>query len=143
MIDFFLLVLRFLSFVSITQLCSAGKRIVNIMKVYVKVNNLQLELIRYHNNCLLYSRLLFCKVTVSMQYRSPSIYQEVSNINHFDSVSESLGRLVAASQCMASNEKHKLNSKQITDSAFCSHLSFCKDWRLKLFYINSHFELRD
>ena len=40
-----------------------------------------------------------------MQYRSPNIYQEVSNITHFGSVSESLGRPAAVSECMASNEK--------------------------------------
>ena len=42
----------------ITQLRYADKRIVNIMKVYIERNNLQLELIRYRNKCGLYSRLL-------------------------------------------------------------------------------------
>ena len=36
-----------------------------------------------------------------MQYRQPNAYQEVSNTNHFISVSDSLDRLVAASQYMA------------------------------------------
>ena len=40
-----------------------------------------------------------------MQYRPPNAYQEVSNINHFGSVSDSLGRLAAGSQYMASNCK--------------------------------------
>ena len=44
----------------------------------------------------------FCKVTNSMQYRPPNVYQEVSNTNYFGSVSDSLGRLAALSQCMAS-----------------------------------------
>ena len=36
----------------------ADKVIVNIMKVHIERNSLQLELIRYHTNCWLYSRLL-------------------------------------------------------------------------------------
>ena len=36
-----------------------------------------------------------------MQYRPPNAYQEVSNSNHFGSVSDSLGLLMATSQCMA------------------------------------------
>ena len=41
----------------------------------------------------------------SMQYRRPNATQEVSNTNHFGSVSDSLGRLAAASECMTSIEK--------------------------------------
>ena len=33
----------------------------------------------------------------------PNANQEVSNTNHFGSVSDSLGRLTAACECMASN----------------------------------------
>ena len=65
MIAFFL---RSLSFGSLVRFCHpvtllghcADKRIivVNIMKVYIERNNLQLELIRYRKNCWLYSRLL-------------------------------------------------------------------------------------
>ena len=38
-----------------------------------------------------------------MQYRPPNANQEVSIANHFGSVSDSLGRLAAASECMASD----------------------------------------
>ena len=34
--------------------------------------------------------------------RLPNVYLEVSNMNHFGSVSDILGRLPAASECMAS-----------------------------------------
>ena len=37
-----------------------------------------------------------------MEYRPPISCQEVSNTNHFGSVSDNLGQLVAASECMAS-----------------------------------------
>ena len=40
-------------------------RIVNIIKVYIERNNLQVELIGYSNKCLLYSRY-FCQATDSM-----------------------------------------------------------------------------
>ena len=47
----------------------------------------------------------------SMQYRPPNDYQEVSNTNHFGSVSDSLGQLAAASQCTASDlSRNKLPS---------------------------------
>ena len=51
----------------------------------------------------------FCEATDSKQYRPPNayIYQEVSNTNHFGSVSESLGGLAAMSQCMSSRLKCK------------------------------------
>ena len=35
----------------------AHKRIVNIMKVYIERNNMQVELIRFGTKCQLYSRL--------------------------------------------------------------------------------------
>ncbi len=35
----------------------AHKRIVNIMKVYIERNNIQVELIRFRQKCRLYSRL--------------------------------------------------------------------------------------
>ena len=41
-----------------------------------------------------------------MQYRPPNANQEVSNKNHFGSVSYSLGQLTAASHCMASLRKY-------------------------------------
>ena len=47
-----------LSFVFVTQLRYADKRIHNKTKVYIERNNLQLNLIWYHKNCLLYSHLV-------------------------------------------------------------------------------------
>ena len=41
-----------------------------------------------------------------MQYRPLNANREVSNTNDFGSVSDRLGRLVAASQCMASKDKY-------------------------------------
>ena len=38
----------------------------------------------------------------SMQYRPLNANQEVSNPNHFGSISDILSRLAAASECMAS-----------------------------------------
>ena len=70
----------------------ADKRIVNIMKVYAERNNLQLELIRSVKK-LEFIHVYFCEATDSMQYHPPNSYQEVSNANHFGSVSDSLGRL--------------------------------------------------
>ena len=55
-------------------------RIVNIMKVYIKRNNLQVELIRYS---------YLCEATDSMQYRPPNV-NEFSK--HVGSVSDSLGQ---------------------------------------------------
>ena len=66
----------------------------------------------------------------SMECRSPNAYQEVSNTNHFGSVSDSLGRLsdslgrlsdslgrlAAASQCMDSLKV------QPRGSSLCQHL---------------------
>ena len=75
--------------------CHADRRIVNIMKVYIERNNVQVELIRFRNKYRLYSRLL-CEATVSMQYRPPNANQEVSNTNHFGSIYDSLGRLAAS-----------------------------------------------
>ena len=43
-----------------------------------------------------------CEATDSMQYRLPNAYQEVWNKKRFGSVSDSLDRLAAASECMAS-----------------------------------------
>ena len=75
-------------------------RIVNIMIVYIERNNLQVELIRYSNKCWLYSRY-FCEATDSMQYRPPNV-NEFPEKKHVGSVSDSLGRHSAASECMAS-----------------------------------------
>ena len=44
----------------------------------------------------------YCEVADSMQYHPPNANQEVSNTRHFGCVSDSLGRLMAMSQCMAS-----------------------------------------
>ncbi len=52
-------------YASITLLRYADKCIVNIMKVYIGRNNLQLELIRYRKQCGLYSRLLLRSVGFS------------------------------------------------------------------------------
>ena len=65
------------------------------MKVYIEKNNLQLELIRYSNKIL---HVYFCEERIRPSHAS----QEVSNVNHFGSVSDSLGRLAAASECPAS-----------------------------------------
>ena len=59
---------------------------VNILKVYIKRNNLQLEL----------QNVDFIQRMDSIQYHPPNAYQEVSNTNHFGSVSPFRG------QCMAS-----------------------------------------
>ena len=58
------------------------------MKVYIKRNNLQVELIRYSKTWWLYSRYL-CEATDSMQYRPPNL-NEFSK--HVGSVSDSLGQ---------------------------------------------------
>ena len=85
----------------IVQLRYADKRFVNIMKVYIERNNLQLELIRYCKH-FDFIHVYFCEAMDSMQYRPPNAYREVSNINHFWPVYDSLGRLVATSECIAS-----------------------------------------
>ena len=64
------------------------------MKVYIKKNNLQVELIRYRKKMLIYSRL-------------PNAHQEVLNTNHFGAVSDSLDRLAAVSECMARGNKEE------------------------------------
>ena len=46
----------------------------------------------------------FCEAMDSMQYRPSKTNQEVSNTNHFGSVSDSLGQLASASECMASTQ---------------------------------------
>ena len=79
----------------VTKLRYAGKRIVNIMKVYIERNNLQLESIRYSKNIL----TLFTFTLANGRIRPPIAYQEVSNTNNFGSVSDSL---TAATECMAS-----------------------------------------
>ena len=82
----------------------ADNRIVNIMKVYIERNNLQVELIRYHKNVDLI-HVYFCEATDSMQYRPPNVNREFSKTNHFGSVSDSLGRFSAASEYMAGVKK--------------------------------------
>ena len=93
-----------LSLVCFGKLLRYGdKRIVNnfIMKVYIERNNLQVELIRCHKN-VDFIHIYFCEATDSMIYRPTNASHEVSNTNHVASVSNSLGRLTAASQCKPS-----------------------------------------
>ena len=94
-----------LSLVCLGKLLRYGdKRIVNnfIMKVYIERNNLQVELIRCHKN-VDFIHIYFCEATdLMIIYRPPNTSHEVSNTNHVGSVSDSLGRLTAASQCMPS-----------------------------------------
>ena len=71
------------------------------MKVYIERNNLQVELIRYRKN-VDFIHVYFCEVMDSMQYRPPNVNHEFSNTKHFGSVSDSLDRFSAASECMAS-----------------------------------------
>ena len=61
--------------------------IVNIMKVNIERNNLQLEVIRYRSK-VDFIHIYVCEATDSMQYRSPKGFQEVSSANHFGSVSD-------------------------------------------------------
>ena len=93
MMDFFLVCLSVspsLPLVSFGQLLSyADKCFVNIMKVYIERNNLQVELIGCRN-FFYFIHVHFCKSTDSMQYRPPPANQEVPNTNHFGPVSGSL-----------------------------------------------------
>ena len=73
-----------------------------IIKLYIE-RNLQLELIRYSQTNV--ELIHVCEATDSMQYRPANAYREVSNTYQFGSVSNSLGRLAASSQCMASGYK--------------------------------------
>ena len=77
------------------------------MKVYIERNNLQLE--RPIVKQIDFIHVYFSKATDSMQYRPPNAYQEVPSTNHFGSVSDSLVRLAAASQCMASSINVEFN----------------------------------
>ena len=72
--------------------------------VYIEKNNLQVELIRYRSGKknVDFNHVYFCDVRDSSQYCPPNANQEVSDTNHFGSVSDSLGRLAAVSECMAS-----------------------------------------
>ena len=64
---FFNLSFMLLLFVFVTQLCYyADKNIVNIMKMYVERNNLQLEFIRCCKN-VDFIHVYFCEATCSMQ----------------------------------------------------------------------------
>ena len=56
----------------------ADKRIVNIIKVYIERNNLQVELVRYSKNMLTLFTFNFAKRRI----RSANAYQVDSNINH-------------------------------------------------------------
>ena len=61
----------------------ADKRIVNIIKVYIERNNLQVELIRFRKKNVDFIHVYFCEAKDSMHYRPPNAYQEDSNTNHF------------------------------------------------------------
>ena len=61
----------------------ADKRIVNIMKVYIERNSLQIELIRYHKN-VDFIHVYFFEATDSMQHSPLNAYKDVSNTNQFD-----------------------------------------------------------
>ena len=67
------------------QLRYADKRIVNIMKVYIERNNLQVELIRCRKD-VDFIHVYLCEATDSMQYRPPNANQAISNTNHFGSI---------------------------------------------------------
>ena len=74
--------------------------IVNLMKVYIERNNLHAEWIQYRIFFTLFTftfakRWIQCNIGHRMQIK-------VSNKNHFGSFSDSLGRLAAPSECMAS-----------------------------------------
>ena len=57
----------------------ADKRIVNIMKVYIERNNLQVE-IRYRTITNVdFIHVYVCEAKDSMQFRPPNTYQEVSD----------------------------------------------------------------
>ena len=56
----------------ITLFRYADKRIVNVMKVYIKMNNLQLELMRYRKH-FDFIHVYFCEVTGSIQFHPPII----------------------------------------------------------------------
>ena len=59
----------------VTPLRYADKRIVNITKVFIERNNLQLELIRYRKKCCgLYTHVYFCEATSSMHRLGTKIF---------------------------------------------------------------------
>ena len=72
--------------------------------MYRKEKFLQLELIGYRKKCQLYSRLLLRSNGFNAISPTERIYQEVliTHTNHFGSVSDSVGRLAPAAECMAS-----------------------------------------
>ena len=53
----------------------------------------------------------------SMQHRPPNANKEVSNTNHFCSVSDSLGRLASASECMSGI--HRVSTVHVMDFRTC------------------------
>ena len=69
--------------------------------MYIERNNLQVELIWYSKN-VDFIHVIFVKRRI--QYRPPNV-NEFSNKKHVGPVSDSLGRLSAASECMASVKK--------------------------------------
>ena len=83
----------------------ADKRTVNIIKTYIKRNNVEVELMRCRKNDFVH--VCFCEAADSIQYRPPNANQEVSNTNHFGPVYNRLGRLATASKCMTSCSKRR------------------------------------
>ena len=82
---------------------NSNKRIVNIIRIVhqkeqlaTRINMIPKKVDFFH--------IYFYEVRDSVQYRPPNANQ-VSNTNHFSFVSESPGRLVATSECMASSRK--------------------------------------
>ena len=69
--------------------------------MYIERNKLHVELIRYRK-IVYFICVYFCEAMDVMQYRPPKANYDVSNTNHFGSVSDSLGRLAAATECMTS-----------------------------------------
>ena len=74
----------------------ADKRIVNIMKVYIERNNLQLELVWYHKKCWLYS----CLLMWSIRFNAISLTEHISGSFEHKTLRLNFW-LATASQCMA------------------------------------------
>ena len=80
----------------------ADKCIVHVIKLYIERNNLQVELIRCRKKCLLFSGLSFAKrrVQCNIAHRT-QIRRFRTQAISATSLSQSIGRLTVAIQCMA------------------------------------------
>ena len=87
--------------------------------MYIERNNWQLELKRCRKN-VDFIHVYLCEAMDSMQYRPPNAIQEVSIVNHFGSVSDSLGPLAAASECMASDKNIILVFSLLLNTYMCT-----------------------